>query len=238
MDSPAQPHIILRFGSFELDAAAGELRETGTPRRLPAQPFRVLALLVDRAGELVTRQQIRQCLWGDRKYVEVDRGINFCVSQIRSALRDPAETSKYIKTIPRRGYRFVAATKIALADHPASFIAASAPLPLEIEARGSAGSVLKSAGQQCASVPSAEAFRRNIKFSTSTILLLALMTVPGGERGLISPRPAALTGKDVIVVADFNNTTGDAVFDDTLARAHHRVEAVAILECATRCEGA
>src|SRR5580704_8201465 len=82
MDSSAQRPARIRFGSFELDAGVGELRESGRLRSLPAQPFRVLALLTDRAGEIVTRQEIRRCLWGNRKYVDVDRGINFCLNQI------------------------------------------------------------------------------------------------------------------------------------------------------------
>src|SRR5271168_2336637 len=110
MDSPAQPDLVLRFGPFELNAAAEELREHGTLRGLPPQPFRVLVLLADRAGQIVTRKEIRQCLWGERKYVDVEHGINFCVNQIRSALHDPAELSRYIKTVPRRGYCFVAPT--------------------------------------------------------------------------------------------------------------------------------
>jgi DNA-binding winged helix-turn-helix (wHTH) protein len=90
----------------------------------PAQPFRVLVLLTDHAGELVTRQEIRRCLWGDRKYVEADRGINFCMNQIRAALRDPAEDSRYIKTLPRRGYRFVAPfTRVPCREHSEPFIA-------------------------------------------------------------------------------------------------------------------
>lgn len=124
MDSPAQRPAVIRFGSFELDAAAGELRESGRPCSLPAQPLRVLALLTERAGETVTRQEIRRCMWGDRKYVDVDRGINFCLNQIRNALRDPAGKSRYIKTLPRRGYRFIApTTRVAPLASAAPFIA-------------------------------------------------------------------------------------------------------------------
>jgi DNA-binding winged helix-turn-helix (wHTH) protein len=118
MDSPTRPHSVLRFGAFELDEVAGELREDGNPCRLPAQPFRVLMLLAERAGELVPRDEIQRHLWGDRNYLGVDRRINFCVNQIRGALRDPVEHSQYIKTVPRRGYRFVAViTRIAPDEH-------------------------------------------------------------------------------------------------------------------------
>jgi DNA-binding winged helix-turn-helix (wHTH) protein len=111
MDTPAQQDLVLRFGPFELNPAAEELRENGSLRRLPPQPFRVLLLLAGRAGQIVSREEIRHCLWGERKYVDVERGINFCVNQIRSALRDPAEISHYIKTLPRRGYCFAAVSE-------------------------------------------------------------------------------------------------------------------------------
>jgi eukaryotic-like serine/threonine-protein kinase len=221
MDSPAQPHDVLRFGPFELDAAAGELREAGTSRRLTAQPFRVLVLLTDRAGELVTRQEIQRCLWGDRKYVEVDRGINFCMNQIRAALRDPAEDSRYIKTVPRRGYRFVAPfTRVPCREHPEPFIAShpadeesQSPLagpkespPLDRTAGGDSSGSLSEV-------------RRSKRLGIAVIFLIALLAIPIGEPRLNADRIATLTAKDTIVVADFVNTTGDAVFDDTLTQA-------------------
>jgi DNA-binding winged helix-turn-helix (wHTH) protein/tetratricopeptide (TPR) repeat protein len=204
MDSPAQPHDVLRFGSFELDAAAGELREAGTSRRLTAQPFRVLVLLTDHAGELVTRQEIRRCLWGDRKYVEADRGINFCMNQIRGALRDPAEDSRYIKTLPRRGYRFVA--PITREESQSQLAGPEESPPLD-----------QTAGED--SSRSSMEVRRGERFGIAALFLGALITIPVGEPRLNADRIATLTAKDTIVVADFVNTTGDAVFDDTLTQA-------------------
>ena len=204
MDSPAQPLNVLRFGSFELDVSAVELRESGTLRRLPAQPFRVLVLLADHAGELVTRQDIRHCLWGDRRYVEVDRGINFCVNQIRRALHDPAENSHYIRTVPRRGYRFVApVTRIAAEEHPASFIAS----PPSGEKRN------ENPGRMM------NGLQRGRRFGIAAILLLALMAIPQSQPPLNSHGTATLMAKDSIVIVDFVNTTGDAVFDGTLMQA-------------------
>src|ERR1700734_4087278 len=98
MDALASEPGLLRFGTVELDLDKAELREAGTLRRLPAQPLRVLTLLAGRPGEVVSRKEIRHCLWGDRKDVEVDQGINFCLNQIRSVWRAPAEASHYLST--------------------------------------------------------------------------------------------------------------------------------------------
>ena len=221
MDSPAQPHDVLRFGSFELDAAAGELREAGTSRRLTAQPFRVLVLLTNHAGELVTRQQIRRCLWGDRKYVEVDRGINFCMNQIRDALHDPAEDSRYIKTLPRRGYRFIAPiTRVTCREQPAQFTSSrSASKEPESQLAGAKESPpIDNLEDGDSSRPMNEV-RRSKRLAIAAIFLVVLIAFPIGEPSSNADRIAILTAKDAIVVADFVNTTGDAVFDDTLTQA-------------------
>ena len=99
---------MVRFGSFELDEEAGQLRRDGTPVRLPPQPFRLLVLLVSRAGDLVTREEIRQQLWGTDTYVDFDQGVNFCIKQVRTVLHDDADRPLYVETVPRRGYRFIA----------------------------------------------------------------------------------------------------------------------------------
>jgi len=99
---------ILRFGLFEIDVAAGELRKSGTLIRLPPQPFKVLVLLASKAGELVSRESIQQEVWGRETFVDFDQGISFCIKKIRAALSDNSDTPRYIETVPRRGYRFVA----------------------------------------------------------------------------------------------------------------------------------
>lgn len=98
----------LRFGIYEIDARAGELWREGLPVHLPPQPFKVLFLLASRAGDVVTREEIRQELWGNDTFVDFDGGLNFCINQIRKALRDNAESPRFIHTLPRRGYRFIA----------------------------------------------------------------------------------------------------------------------------------
>ncbi len=99
---------VFRFGVFDLDAKSGELRRAGMHVKLPPQPFKVLALLASRAGQLVTREEIREAIWGHETFVDFEQGLNFCINQIRTALGDDAEAPRYLETLPRRGYRFIA----------------------------------------------------------------------------------------------------------------------------------
>jgi DNA-binding winged helix-turn-helix (wHTH) protein len=106
--SVGNPAQRFRFGEFELDTNAGELRRSGTRLRVQPQPFRLLVFLVRRAGSLVTRDEIRQELWTNDTFVDFEQSVNFCVSQIRDVLKDQADRPLYIQTVPKRGYRFIA----------------------------------------------------------------------------------------------------------------------------------
>lgn len=99
---------IYRFGQFELDIAAGELRRNTQRVRLQPQPFKLLALLARRAGTLVARDEIRSELWPEGTFVDFDQSVNFAIKQIREVLGDSAERPLYVETVPRRGYRFIA----------------------------------------------------------------------------------------------------------------------------------
>ncbi|HYG63533.1 MAG TPA: winged helix-turn-helix domain-containing protein [Thermoanaerobaculia bacterium] len=109
MSPPApEPKTRLRFEDFELDPESGDLRRGGETVKLAPQPFRILALLAQRAGEPVSRDEIRRQVWGEETYVDFERGLNFCISQIRAALGDDAQSPRFVQTLPRRGYRFIA----------------------------------------------------------------------------------------------------------------------------------
>jgi TolB-like protein/DNA-binding winged helix-turn-helix (wHTH) protein/Tfp pilus assembly protein PilF len=99
---------LLRFGRFEADLDAGLLSRDGTPVKLQPQPFKVLALLARRAGQVVTREEIRLEVWGQDTFVNFDQGLAYCLNQIRGALGEQAQAHQYIQTLPRRGYRFIA----------------------------------------------------------------------------------------------------------------------------------
>jgi Tol biopolymer transport system component/DNA-binding winged helix-turn-helix (wHTH) protein len=98
----------IRFGVFELDLTAGELRKQGVRIKLQAQPLQVLVLLLENPGNIVSREQIRQALWADDTFVDFDRSLNTAINKLREALGDSAHGARFIETIPRRGYRFVA----------------------------------------------------------------------------------------------------------------------------------
>jgi DNA-binding winged helix-turn-helix (wHTH) protein len=100
---------LYRFGPFELDVDRAELRREGQVVHLRPQPFKALELFVSRAGELVTRDELRRALWADDNFVDFNAGVNFCIAKLRLALDDPASRSAYLVAVPRRGYKFVAA---------------------------------------------------------------------------------------------------------------------------------
>jgi DNA-binding winged helix-turn-helix (wHTH) protein/TolB-like protein len=97
-----------RFGLFEFDVATRELRREGVLLRLQAQPAQVLCCLVEHAGKVVSREELHRAVWGGETFVDFDRGLNFCIGQIRSALGDDSTTPRYVRTLPKRGYQFIA----------------------------------------------------------------------------------------------------------------------------------
>jgi len=97
-----------RFGLFEFDPAVRELRREGVLVRLQSQPAQVLSCLLEHSGRIVSRDELRTAVWGGDTYVDFDRGLNFCVAQIRSALDDDSVTPRFIRTLPKRGYQFIA----------------------------------------------------------------------------------------------------------------------------------
>lgn len=108
MDSCLQAPKSVRFGLFEADFAAGELRKQGRRVKLQEQPFQVLALLVQRAGQIVSREELQKALWPADTFVEFEQGVNTAIKKIRQALGDSAENPRFVETLPRKGYRFIA----------------------------------------------------------------------------------------------------------------------------------
>lgn len=136
MEQPENKEIVptsrdpqgLRFGDYELDLERRELRRRGIRLQLAPKPFDLLVRLVRRAGEVVTREDIRRLLWGEETHVEVEGGINAYVGQVRSVLEDRATAPRYIETVPRRGYRFVAEVEAIVADDPVQAPSVAKPI--------------------------------------------------------------------------------------------------------------
>ena len=134
---------VVRFGVFEADLVSGELRKHGTRIRLQEKPFQVLALLLERAGEMVTREELRERLWSGDTFVDFDHGLNTAVNKLREALSDPAANPRFVQTVARRGYRFIApvqngsvaplAANGADAQPPANSASVAVELPLHPE---------------------------------------------------------------------------------------------------------
>src|SRR5260221_12279255 len=103
-----RPRGAIRFGPFELDLGTGELRKHGLKTRLQQQPFRVLALLLEHPGEVVTREELRQAIWPADTFVDFDEGLDATIYKLRNTLGDSSENPRFVETLPRRGYRFIA----------------------------------------------------------------------------------------------------------------------------------
>src|ERR1700757_2666907 len=121
---------VIRFGVFEADLAASELRKSGVRIRLQDQPFQILTLLLERPGEVVSREEIRQRLWPADTFVDFEHGLNTSIKRLRQALSDSATQPCYIETLPRVGYRFIAPVeKAQISSHqPASPKTSEAPI--------------------------------------------------------------------------------------------------------------
>src|SRR6201999_2947607 len=107
MESRSIDGGVVRFATFELDLRSGELRKSGVKLKFGGQPFQVLTILLEQPGEVVTREDLQKRLWPDT-FVDVDHNLNTAINKIREALGDSAESPRFVETLPRRGYRFIA----------------------------------------------------------------------------------------------------------------------------------
>ncbi len=107
MEETVRVPRLVRFGAFEVDLRAGELRKDGARLKLTGQPFQVLTILLEQPGEVVTREELQKRLWPDT-FVDVDHNLNTAINKIREVLADSAESPRFVETLPRRGYRFIA----------------------------------------------------------------------------------------------------------------------------------
>ena len=177
------------FGPFTLDLHTGELWKHGTRVRLEGQPIQILDLLLERPGKLITQDEIRCKLWPDGTVVEYDHSIKTALRKLRHALGDDADEPRYIETLPRRGYRFIAPV-------------------ISIQGEASAESP----------APPARSGDMTVRRWPFTVAMGAVAILAGLAVGgtFYFHRAPGLTDKDTIVVADFDNTTGDPVFDSAL----------------------
>jgi DNA-binding winged helix-turn-helix (wHTH) protein/Flp pilus assembly protein TadD len=196
METPARNHPT-RFGAFEVDFRSGELHKHGIRLKLQDQPFHLLALLLEHPGDVVTREELRQKLWPADTFVDFDTGLNSAIKKLRDALGDSAEEPRYIETLPRRGYRFIA--HVENGDLPAS---------VAVE-------------QDFASarpIGPPPRFWNSRRYIISAGAAVILIVAAYATWRLFFTRPL-LTGTDVILLANFVNKTGDPIFDNSLDKA-------------------
>ncbi len=117
-ETSAPAHRLVRFGVFELDLRSGELRKSGARLNLQQQPLQLLSVLLEQPGELVTREELRKRLWPDDTFVDFEHGLNAAVKRLRDTLGDSADSPRFVETVPRRGYRFIAPASVP--DGPAA----------------------------------------------------------------------------------------------------------------------
>ncbi|HYL47396.1 MAG TPA: winged helix-turn-helix domain-containing protein [Candidatus Limnocylindrales bacterium] len=194
MPAPPQPSPTLRFDVYTLDLRAGELYKDGRKIKLQDQPFQILAMLLEQPGQVVAREQLRERLWPEDTFVDFDHSLNTAVKKLRQALSDEADKPRFIETLPKRGYRFIGPVVESLQPKHEPTTNETSP----------------TAGTRAADIPEAP-----IPWKALAAVALVIAFVGVGAYFSFHRR-APLTEKDTIVIADFSNSTGDPVFDDTL----------------------
>jgi len=200
--STQKPPNVVRFGAFEADFGRLLLSKGGLRVKLQEQPFKLLGLLLERPGEIVSREEIRQALWSADTFVEFDDGLNTAIKKLRAALADSAENPRFIETVPRRGYRFTAPVARAL------------PEPEAPQATPSAEPQIHS---QAVPLGTPRMFPWKIWAIAVSVVAAIAVTVVGVW--LMSRPHVSFKETDSILLTDFVNSTGDPVLDGVLRDA-------------------
>jgi DNA-binding winged helix-turn-helix (wHTH) protein/tetratricopeptide (TPR) repeat protein len=197
----SQPSFV--FGPYEADLPSGELCKNGTRIKIQDLPLRLLSVLAEKPGRVVTREEMQKRLWPEDTFVDFEDALNTAVKKLREALSDDAETPRYIETIPRRGYRFVADVK-----------------QISPTARGVV-SVAETPSAEAARETSAAIHGRQSRVKTWVVAAAAVVVILGGLGfWLLYGRPAfSFSARDSVLVSDFENQTGDPRFDEALRTA-------------------
>jgi DNA-binding winged helix-turn-helix (wHTH) protein/TolB-like protein len=181
--------MVYRFGVFEFDDAANELHRQGRVVALEPQPARALARLLAGAGDIVDRDALKTAVWGNDTHVDFDRGLAYCLSQIRAALGDSGENPRFVQTVPRHGYKFIA--------------------PVQTDASSTSAA---SSTSGASTVPPPVSVMRRV---VVTALLLVILAATAGW--LLMLTRVATDSRTVIAVSIFDNETGDPQFDRLVA---------------------
>jgi DNA-binding winged helix-turn-helix (wHTH) protein/TolB-like protein len=196
--------VLHKFGVFEFDAETGELRRNGRTVALEPQPAKALTLLLARAGEVVSRDELRDAVWESDTHVDYERGIAYCLSQIRTALGDSGDNPRFVQTIPKRGFKFIAPVASASARVDAGELR-----------RDLAGAASGRDGGPDAPVPPVAAARAFNNWVTIPLAIAMLAASIGMMyEALWLP---GVQERVVIAVSVFDNETGNAAYDRPIA---------------------
>jgi len=219
MAGSANRETVYRFGVFEAFAESRELFRHGHRVKLQDQPFQLLLLLLDNPGEIVSRESIQQHLWPENTFVEFGQSLGTAVTKLRQALGDDADNPRFVETIPRRGYRFIAPVTQPNNEHKSEpEPAAAGPSSSSVPSSATTSDRRSASGER----RSASRDRRSAsrKSKVLTVVWSAIAVAILGEVFMVQwyhrRNVFALAPKDTIVLADFENTTGDAIFNDSL----------------------
>jgi DNA-binding winged helix-turn-helix (wHTH) protein/Tfp pilus assembly protein PilF len=204
MATPAHRGLVYRFGIFEVSVESRELFRHGHRVKLQGQPFQLLLLLLENAGETVDREQIRLRLWPEDTFVDFGQSLGTAVTKLRQALGDDANNPRFIETRPRHGYRFIA--PVARIDAAANSAVDALPVPGPIAPVEPA--------QTPAEAKPVPRGRLLGAIVAGLVVVIAIAAI--GRQEYLRRHRFVIASKDTVVLADFENTTGESIFNDTL----------------------
>src|SRR5215472_17475968 len=199
------------FGVFEVDLRAAELRKHGVRIKLQEQPFQILSLLLDHPGEVVTREELREKLWPAHTFVDFDRSLNKAMTKLRAALGDSADSPRYVETIPRHGYRFLAPVYLPPAETTHENTAADAFHKELMTGNGKNGARKEVGAAPIVNLHTLSGRRRFFGFVTA----VAIMIVGAGiylrvsQPVVSSGSPSPVSPRRSVAVLGFTNLSGD-----------------------------
>lgn len=213
MPNPTDRAPVYRFGLYEVVPTSGDLFRQGRRIKLQEQPFRLLVALLEHSGEIVSRETLRQRLWPDDTFVEFDQSLATAVTKLRQALGDSADNPRFVETVPKRGYRFLAPVHATI-QSKAGVQDQASPQSLAFQPKD-----FSNVSETRKPSISGRSIHPNLRYAW--LALAAVGVLAGGLGAYFYHRHNAFlfTPKDTILIADFENTTGDAVFDDALRQA-------------------
>ena len=204
---PLRPTSVVRFGTYEVSLQSGEVRKAGLRIRVQKQPMKLLEILLERPGEIVTREELRSRVWTSESFGDFDQALNIAIAKLRTALDDSAENPRFIETLPKRGYRFIADVSVVVADiHPKKPASSAGGLPGSQRKIGP-GHEIQGDGLTIVPVSPKRRLwpRHRVIFALTLVLSLPILAV-----WLFRSRGRGPTGIRSLAVLPLENLSGDA----------------------------